>query len=180
MKRTSNVYQIVDEVEEKEQKLELECVTSGSNGCPKDTKLAIVGFSSFNNAKETADRYDMRVVLLHKRDGWQCFEVKDERLISAPRLVAEDMDYVNEWDESNESELVKEMKDAIKDAEDVESIMRVTEKYKELYDEIQDLDDGEVIFSRQEDYPYVIKWERVEKEPMEWCYDTHHYIVAIL
>lgn len=51
--------------------LELIETTSEASGYPRNLKKAIIGFDTFEEAQELADRYGLTVREFTKRDGWQ-------------------------------------------------------------------------------------------------------------
>lgn len=45
--------------------------TDQMNGYPSNTKMAIVGFDTFEQAEEIAKEYNLSIKVFKKRDGWQ-------------------------------------------------------------------------------------------------------------
>lgn len=59
------VEQIADE-----EGLTVQPTTPDGNGYPRDEQLAIIGFEDFEQAEKFADYYDLKLVILERRDGW--------------------------------------------------------------------------------------------------------------
>lgn len=173
-------YPCVDIYEEEQNgDLDIVDVTSGRNGYPSGVRQAIVGFSSFEEAKLIAEKYQKNVVLLHKRDGWNLYEIKDCTLIDEPELNPEDLGYNNQWDGlTDESEVVEEFRSKIDGIEQMDVILSLANTYKQIYEELQIIGSDEVIFFDSDND--LLSYEKVKKHPMSWSYDTHNYIVAIM
>lgn len=165
-----------------EEHLNIVEVTSGINGYPSNLRQAIVGFSSFDIAKDLAEKFLKDVVLLHKRDGWNLYEIYGNNLISEPELSPEDLGYQRRWDGwTDESDLIEDFVDKIDGYNDLSVVVAIANDYKLIYKELQTLGDDEVIFAEPEngDGDRVI-WEKAKEHPTSWSYDTHNYIVAII
>ena len=157
-------------------------VTSGINGYPSNLRQAVVGFSSFDAAKELAEKYLKNVVLLHKRDGWNLYEIKGNSLGSEPELSPEDLGYQRRWDGwTDESDLIEDFVDKIDGYDDLSVVIAIANDYTQIYEDLQTLGDDEVIFAEpKNDAGDSVPWEKVKEHPTSWSYDTHNYIVAVI
>lgn len=53
-----------------EEGLRVQPTTPDSTGYPRDERLAFIGFANFGQAERFADYYDLKLVILERRDGW--------------------------------------------------------------------------------------------------------------
>lgn len=104
--------------------LELIETTSDRNGYPCDLKYAVIGFDTFDEAQELADRYGLTVRDFRKRGGWQLW-VRGERMW-------EEYDYEQVMSEGYVNENVKTYRH--NDAENVMSDLREQLQYASLCD----------------------------------------------
>ena len=53
--------------------LQVITTTIDLSGFPKNERLGVIGFDSYNQAESFAEKHDLDVVLFWRRNGWQCY-----------------------------------------------------------------------------------------------------------
>lgn len=144
--------------------------TSEMSGYPRGLGRAVVGFDTFEEAQEVADKYGLTVVKLHKRDGWQLWYNDGQKMYDGdrPTLEPEDMGYRTMYQSDDSERVVEDLKAAIAELDDIDCIFNLAQSHKEIIEELDTLGDDEAIFTGHD-----------SKTPTEWEYDTHHYCVAV-
>ena len=154
--------------------------TSEASGYPRGLGRAVVGFDTFEEARQVADKYGLTVVKLHKRDGWQLW-YNDRRELDdsdRPTLAPEDMGYSTMYQAGDEERVVEDLKAAITGLDDIECIVNLAQSRQDIIEELDALGDDEAIFT-DHDSKTPTEWEKVNIHPTEWQYDTHHCIIAV-
>lgn len=153
--------------------------TESRDGYPTNEQRAIVGFGTFAEAEAFARANSLRVMLLHRCDGWDFYDVMGE-LYERPTLDESDYGgiaaYTKRDLQAHEEDFIGQIRDIIDDTESLEEIVHVTAAYKKLLDAIRNLGDGEAVIQYEGD---IDNFEVKPICPMEWDYDTHHYQVAV-
>lgn len=154
--------------------------TSEASGYPRGLGRAVVGFDTFEEAQDVADKYGLTVVKLHKRDGWQLWHNDRQALHDGdrPMLEPEDMGYHNIYQAGDEKRVVEDLKASIAGLDDIECICYLADSRKDIIEELDTLGENEAIFT-DHDSKTPTEWEKVNIHPTEWEYDTHHYCVAL-
>lgn len=154
--------------------------TSDASGYPRGLGRAVVGFDTFEEAQDVADKYGLTVVKLHKRDGLHLWYNDRQELHDGdrPTLKPEDMGYRTIYWACDEDLVTDDLKAAIAGLDDIECICNLAQSRKEIIEELDTLGDDEAIFTDGEDKT-MTEWEKVNIHPTEWQYDTHHYCIAV-
>lgn len=154
--------------------------TSDASGYPRGLGHAVVGFDTFGEAQDVADKYGLTVMKLHKRDGWQLWYNDRQALHDGdkPTLEPEDMGYRTMYREVDEDLVIEDLKAAIAELDDMECIVNLAQSRKDIIEELETLGDDEAIFTDGDDKTPT-EWEKVNIHPAEWQYDTHHYCIAL-
>lgn len=170
LERIENAYADLHEVE----------TTSDASGYPRGLGRAVVGFDTFDEAQEVADKYGLTVVKLHRRDGWQLWYNDGQKMYDSdrPTLEPEDMGYRTMYQPDDSERVVEDLKTAIAGLDDIECIFNLTQSRKEIIEELDAMGNDEAIFT-DHDSETPTEWEKVNIHPTEWEYDTHHYCVAV-
>ena len=157
--------------------LELIETTTGNNGYPQNLKHAIVGFESFEQAQEIAEKYGLRIESFRRKDGWQLWERNYLTMYAPFQNSAEDFgDNYNEIDKIDESEFFeREIKPIINDFEDFESLETFIESKKKVWEEIQNMEDNELVITHYGEY-----YETISKESMVFSHDTWNSIIGLI
>lgn len=156
--------------------LELIETTSDASGYPRNLKKAIIGFETFEEAQELADRYGLTVREFTKRDGWQLW-VRGGRMWEEycllDILVTDDTLCSRTWtkDELNK-DFMANVSGWIADCKtfDYEKILSIVERAKDIYDNLIDMEDDEF---------FVEDLGVFTHNAMKYSYDTKHYIIGV-
>jgi len=154
--------------------------TTGLNGYPKDLKLAITGFETFEDARDLGDSMGFDLCTFHKKSGWDLW-YRTNLLSYKPLMPSADDfgdDYNNYYNKYNDIDefFVQEFKssfvvDNFDTIHDIKIEIVIIEK---LYNEIEKLADDEVLISDGYNH-YVFK-----KELTHYSYDTNDYIIGLI
>lgn len=156
----------------------LEYVTTcskGNNGYPSNLMGAIIGLESIEQARELASKYDLDIISLHKRDGWNMYERMDyaiEPLKPKSDWYGDDYNFFTEDDRDDFFE--NEVAPFLGDFSDFESAQKFMDNQKEVYEELQTIDDTQIVVTCQGRY-----YETIDKECMKWSFDTHTYVIGL-
>jgi len=150
--------------------------TSASNGYPQNIKGAVVGFNTFDQAKELAEKYNLMIYSFHKRNGWSLWHRLNE--VCEPYYNTSE-DYGDNYDElcqiSEEDFFEDQIKYELQELESIDEVEKFLKVKKELWEEVENLDDDEIIITYLGSY-----YETVKKKSMSWYYDTHTYIIGLV
>jgi len=93
--------------------------TTGSNGYPENLKFAIVGFKTFEQAQEIADKYGLDIESFKRKDGWQLWSRNGSRMFSAFENSAEYFgdNYSEETEESVTGNIISRLEDEFENIE---------------------------------------------------------------
>lgn len=156
--------------------LELIETTSERNGYPRNLKKAIIGFNTFDEAEELADRYGLQVHTFERRDGWQLWYRGNKAY--GPMIISAS-DYGDDYSEYSTRDLdnffQEHVKPSLADIDDFDSLAEFIDKMRGLYEDLQAIGDDAIIITHQGLY-----YDTVQKETMEWYHDTHHYVIGII
>ena len=148
-------------------------------GYPKNVELAITGFSSFEEAKNLADKYDKTVTLLTRHDGWNIWYNSSKELLEAPHLEAADIGYCQEITNADyEGDLIDSLRCTIDGLDSLDAIACAAGFYANIYDMAQKLDENETIYFNR-DGGELTDYICLDKYPTAWTYDSRHYTVAV-
>lgn len=155
--------------------------TIGINGYPKCLKDAIVGFENFKQAEEFAEKHNLRITTLHKRDGWQLWERNSNTTYEPFKPTVEwyGDNYAIWKGEDVEGYFVNEVKPALaailEDTEDWYDLESFIESKKKIIEYIESACDDELVVTCDGEY-----FDTIEAECMGWSFDTHYYIIALV
>lgn len=156
----------------------LEYVTTcakGNNGYPKSLMGAIIGFESFEQVQEIAREYNLDIISLHKRDGWNMYERMDYAL--EPLKPTEDWygDGFNLFTSDDRDEFFEnEVQPFAGDFDNFDSLESFIEDRKQVFEELQTIDDTQIVVTCNGRY-----YDTINKECMIWSYDTHTYAIGL-
>lgn len=152
--------------------------TSERNGYPHDLKDAIIGFKTFDQAKELANKYGMSIEIFHKLDGWDLwhrtgilacceFERDPEKLGEGYRFYTDRAEYFR-------NEVIPILQ-GIDDSYDYDSFEDLFLETKTICEELDMLKDDEVYV--YQDGRFI---DTIKLHAMRYEYDTHHYAIGLI
>lgn len=158
--------------------LEIVSTTSGTNGYPSNVKLALIGFKDIDQAKEIADAWELAIICLHKRDGWNLWERGNEMYDSfeTDESMLESDNYTL-YEKGSEEEFFSEMMEQLESFgfRNIEKFNEFAANVKESYSEIESLDEDELAVITY-DGKFI---EKRNRKVMGYSLDTHHYVIGV-
>jgi hypothetical protein len=152
-------------------------VTKGRNGYPSNIYPAYscVSLENFEEVKTLAEEENKKIILLHRRDGWDLWESKGP-VFNAIQVSASDFgDNYSEIYYQSESEFFEnEVKPFIEDFANFEEINNFLAMKNKLFEEIDLLEDNEVVITHEGKY-----FETYKQECLSFSHDTHNFIIAL-
>lgn len=151
--------------------------TSESNGYPRNLRKAIIGFNTFEEAEELAEKHDLSIEMFERRDGWDLWTRRD--LIFRPFdmtsiYVEEGYDFykhVSFEDFCEREDVIGHLKDCA----DFDEMSTWLENFKELFEEIEELKENEILIKDNDGNTFVSK-----EYAMQYSYDTHNYAIGLI
>lgn len=154
--------------------------TSERNGYPSNIKKAIIGFDSFEEAKEIAEKEGLKIQFFKKKDGWDLWYRTGDTAYNAIQNKAEDYGdnykmYDPEIYKNIEYLYDVEFKDLIKDnSYSLQELKELIKSIEYLYESIEYCSEGQVVFSDGNNV------EIVDEYTMYWQYDTNHIVIGLI
>ena len=150
--------------------------TSESNGYPRNIKDALIGFDTFEEAEALAKEHGLDIMLLHKRDGWQLWHRKAN---AYEPMAITSADYGDDYSdlhcmsaEDFYDEEVAPMLDAFSTLAELKAFV---ESKEAIWEEMSTMGEDELMILHDGQY-----YEKVEKSPMSWSFDTHNYEIGLV
>ena len=160
--------------------LEMGETTEGMNGYPKNLKpIMLCGEAdNFDEIKAIAEEYDLEIVKLHKKAGWDLWENKGRT--NKPYHIS-GSDYGDNYrgiGKMKETDYVKnEITDGHRfdDCEDFEELHTRLHMHKIIYDEIEEMEDDEIVIIGYGEF-----YDTIKKRPISWLHDTHMWTIGLI
>jgi len=154
--------------------------TSERNGYPSNLKKAIIGFDTFEDAKEIADIYGLSIQYFKKKDGWNLWYRTGNIAHNPMQNKAED--YGDNYREYNpeiystiECLYEDDFKELIKSNDySFQELKELIKRIENLYENIFYCNDGQIVIS--DGYNHNI----VDEYTMYWEYDTNHIAIGLI
>ena len=152
--------------------------TSERNGYPSNLKGAIIGFESFKQAEEIAEKFGLEITTFEKKDGWQLWHRSGGRPYNAFTNSSADFgdnyQEIGKIDEVDfiENEVMFFFEDTKESFEQIESFLK---QKKEIWEEVEKMDDDEIVITHEGRYSETIK-----KESMYFYHDTKHIAIGLI
>lgn len=166
--------------------------TSASNGYPEHIISAVIGFESFYEAKEYADKNGLELVWLDRKDGWDLWHRGSqayEPLIINEDTLSDCQTIIRRVDEVHDM-MRDTVNDLFNDAEDYEArltaekLQAVARYFEDLASAAEDLDDEIIILDSngymREDCKELPAWDVVNAKPIEWREDNKQIVLAAI
>lgn len=152
--------------------------TSERNGYPSNLDGAIIGFESFKQAEEIAEKYALEISTFEKKDGWQLWYRSGGRPFEAFKNSSEDFgDNYSEIAKMDEADFIEsEVKFFFEDdRESFEEIEAFLKTKKEIWEEVEKMDDDEIVITFEGRYSETIK-----KESMFFYHNTKSIAIGLI
>lgn len=156
----------------------LEYVTTcakGNNGYPSNLMGAIIGLENIEEARDLARIYNLDIIYLHKRDGWNMYERIDyvtEAIRPKAEWYGDDFNFYTSKDAEDYFE--NEVKPFFGEFDNFESLQDFINEQKEVAEELRNIDDTQIVITCQGRY-----YDTIDKECMKWSYDTHTFVIGL-
>lgn len=151
--------------------------TSEPNGYPRNLRKAIIGFETFEQAEELAEKHGLSIEMFERRDGWDLW-TRRNRIFKpfdmANIYVGEGYDFYKtmSFEEFCERE---DIQGQLKECTDFYEMQARLESFKELFEEIESLKEGEILIKNNDGNTFVSK-----EYTMQYSYDTHNYAIGLI
>lgn len=147
--------------------------TTGINGYPENIRGAIIGFETYDQAKEIADKYGFDIELFKTHYGWQFWERRG--WMPHPLKISAE-DYGDDYSQYNDvDDVLSRLKDELPYMDSIDEIIAAAENAREIIDEINDCKPGEIVITCQGRY-----YETVAEETMRWDNDSKIYEIGVI
>lgn len=158
--------------------LQVITTTSDLSGFPRNERIGVIGFDSYNQAESFAEKHDLDVVLFWKRNGWQCYCVspanKNDACVYYRKEYKSDSSDYSIYDKRDISYFQERLEEALADGEKENSIL-VTHP-REMIEALEKLESGQVLVYDGCNGGYTIEQEYA----VSWSYDDRHYIIGVM
>lgn len=156
--------------------------TSEINGYPSNIKAAIIGFDTFEQAEEIAEKTKLSIELFAKRDGWELWHRTGNAVYEAMRNSSEDYggNYSHIEKMTEQEFITSEILQMLEGLEKTDNCTfdflenLICEK-KKLFEEVENMEEDEIVITCQGDY-----YETIKKESMYWSHDTKHFAIGLI
>lgn len=198
------IYEILENEANYMPNLSLVDNTRGMNGYPERMSWSIIGFESSEELekveqelndmlKETVtecteeeEREELEQMnvcrqILHKRDGWNLWEVETDSAIcnyfdTAEKKSEEGKIFFEEGCYADEEDFIKEqVLGSIEGLTTIEDMKEILSKMGELWDAISSLEEGEIVVCDLTSWTF----ETIKRYVTEYSEDTHTYAIAL-
>jgi len=151
--------------------------TSEANGYPRNLRKAIIGFETFEQAKELAEKHNLSVEMFERRDGWDLWARRGHILNAfdmASIYIEEGYDFYKNISFEDFCER-EDVLGTLKACADFYEMSAWLESYKNIFEEIEDLKEGEILIKDNYSNTFVSK-----EYTMAYSYDSHQYAIGLI
>lgn len=161
--------------------LELIETTSEYNGYPRNIQKALIGFQSFNQAKELAEKYGLNIEEFRRKDGWDLWHRTGNTMWDAFNISEEIFgDNYFIFEKGQQKNLFQEwVYPRMADITDMDEAEELISQFRELYNELDMLEDGDAVLVENTPNGIEIK-ENITLRPMEYYNDTRSYAIGVI
>lgn len=151
--------------------------TSEGNGYPRNLKPAIIGFNTFGQAQEIADKYNLSIESFETKDGWGLWTRNNRRMYEPYQNSAEDYgDNYSEIHKMDEDDFIEnEVQPLLEDAESFDKIEAILKEKKEIWEQVEVMEDDEIVITS-----YGTYYQTIKKTSMYFSHDTRHYTIGLI
>lgn len=159
--------------------LDIISTTSDANGYPKNIINAVIGFRSWEELKEFSTLFDLPVIVLHRKDGWNYWH-REANEPWGPFLIeaedfgddclsyakGEDMYYIDSWFDSV----------CYADYDEADEYKQLFHDAMECRNTIYKLDDNQLAIIRNNRQVVDV----VDRLTLCYSLDSNHYVIGLL
>lgn len=151
--------------------------TSERNGYPSHIKGAIIGFDSFEQAQDLANKYGLSIESFEKRDGWNLWYRTGSTMSEEYKNSSEDYgdNFIEYLSMEKEEFYEQEVREMLSDFDSWEDLNDFLSRMEEIWEEIEKLEDNEVVIAHEGRY-----YETVSTKSMSFYHDTKHYAIGLI
>lgn len=164
--------------------------TSAWNGYPEHIISAVIGFKTFDEAKNYADENDLELIWLDRKDGWNLWHrgdqayfpltINEETLSDCQHIIRN----VNEVNDMMQEEINFLFENAEPERTTAEKLKAYASYFEDLADAAEGLYEEIIILDSngfmQEDCKELPAWEVMQEHPIEWREDNKQTILAAI
>lgn len=161
-----------------ENNLEIIDLTTGTNGYPSGTYYGIdaTSFNTFKEVEEFADKNDLEIINIHRKNGWHFWESKGT--CYKPYEITSDVygDNYSQIEKIDEEDFInEEVKPLIEAADTFEEIEAIISGKKEIWEQVELIDEDEIVITHEGNY-----YQTMKKITLSFSEDTHNYSIAFV
>jgi hypothetical protein len=151
--------------------------TSGNNGYPSGIKGIILGFETFEEAEELAEKHGLSIETFKKKDGWQLWERTGNKAYEPFKNSCDDYgDNYSQLEKMSEKVFFEsEVKDSLENFDNLEDLQNFLSKKQNLFDEVEILEIDEIVITCQGEY-----YETIKKTSMIFSHDTKTIVIGLI
>lgn len=146
--------------------------TSARNGYPQSIQGAVIGFETFEEAKNFASENDLGIQFFEKRDGWNLWYRNGNTAYE--EMTISSNDYGDDYNEIYKGEfnveeyfIDCEVNEQMSELLSFEDLGRFLNEKKDLWEEIEKMEEDEMIITC-----CGVLYETLKKETMRFSHDT--------
>ena len=161
----------------KQENLELISTTDSQNGYPHNEMQAIIGFDSFEQAEELAEKNNLSVEVFIKRDGNDFWFRTGNKAYEAFERESADYgeDCTTYTKEDVEKYYTNEIEGMLSDFEDLDELSAFVDSHKAIYAALKNLKDGELLIVCNGEV-----CDTVQQTTMSYSNDSHMYAIGLI
>lgn len=174
MKTTKDLHEIADS-----NNLEIIETISEANGYPSNLQYAIIGFETFKEADEIAEKYGLEIESFEKKDGWQLWYRTGNKMYETFENGSDD--YGDNYSEFNGGEmseeafLEEEVLPRLSEFETFDDLQEFLNSKKEVYESISEAELDEKVITYMGEY-----YETIKMRSMYFNHDTRCYAIGLI
>lgn len=161
----------------KQENLELISTTDSQNGYPHNEMQAVIGFDSFEQAEELAEKNNLSVEIFTKRNGNDFWFRTGNKAYEAFERESADYgeDCTTYTKEDVEKYYTNEIEGMLSDFEDLDELSAFVDSHKAIYAALKNLKDGELLIVCNGEV-----CDTVQQTTMSYSNDSHMYAIGLI
>ncbi|MBB1530174.1 MAG: hypothetical protein HG466_005665 [Prevotella sp.] len=161
----------------KQENLELISTTDSQNGYPHNEMQAVIGFDSFEQAEELAEKNNLSVEIFTKRNGNDFWFRTGNKAYEAFERESADYgeDCTTYTKEDVEKYYTNEIEGMLSDFEDLDELSAFVDSHKAIYAALKNLKDGELLIVCNGEV-----CDTVQQTTMSYENDSRMYAIGLI